>query len=123
MNLNVYFKRFCYFLEIFNIDIPPPLVYKNPKALLAFDGCLKVTHLDRVYQVYSKQLPYKGICIRVEEQLHFPSPPNSASPTLDSLPTTIIPPSPEHIMDIVIPSSSPFVNSNNPLSHLRDIEL
>jgi hypothetical protein len=96
-------------------------VYKNPKVLLTFDGYLKVTHLDRVYQVYSKQLPYKGSCMRAEEQIHFPSPSNSASPILSSLPNTVVPPSPEHIMDIVIPSSS-YVNSNNPLYHLRDIE-
>lgn len=67
-----------------------------------FDGCLKVTHIDRVYQVYSKQMPYKGSCLRIEEQLHFPSPANSASPTLSSLLNTIIPPSPKHILGIVI---------------------
>ncbi|MER5176422.1 MAG: hypothetical protein ABJB76_01595 [Candidatus Nitrosocosmicus sp.] len=63
-----------------------------------FDGCLKVRHLDRVYQVYSKLLPYKGSCIRIEERISFPS--HSPPPTLSSLPNTIIPPSPEHILDI-----------------------
>ena len=96
---------------------------------------LESTHLDRVYQVYSKQLPYKGICIRIEEQLHFPSPSNSASPTLSSLPGVVILPSPEDILDTVIPSppsplsdslsffpSSPDTAYYNPLHILKDLE-
>ena len=38
-----------------------------------FNGCLKVKHLDRVYQVYNKQLPNKGSCLRIEEQHTFSS--------------------------------------------------
>jgi hypothetical protein len=86
-----------------------------------FDGSLKVTHLDRIYQVYNKQLPYNGNCIRAEEQLHFPSPSNSTSPNLSSLNKTVIPPTLEHIINIVVPSPSPLT-VNNPLHYLRDLE-
>jgi hypothetical protein len=92
-----------------------------------FDGCLKVSHLDRVYQVYNKQLPYKGNCIRAEEQLHFPSPSGSPSPALSSLSSVVIPPSLEDILDMVLPSNSPSSiahhNNNNPLYRLKDLEV
>lgn len=54
--------------------------------------CIKVKQLGRVYQVYSKQLPYKGRCRRMEEQIIFQS--HSPAPTLSSLPKTIISPLP-----------------------------
>lgn len=38
-----------------------------------FNGCIKVKHLDRTYQVYDKQLPHRGSCIRIEERHSFSS--------------------------------------------------
>jgi hypothetical protein len=46
-----------------------------------FNGCLKVKHLDRVYQIYNKQLPIKGSCLRIEEQHPFSSTSTSTSST------------------------------------------
>ena len=46
-----------------------------------FNGCLKVKHLDRVYQVYNKQLPNKGSCLRIEEQYAFSSTSTSSTST------------------------------------------
>jgi hypothetical protein len=59
--------------------------------------------------------------MRAEENLHFRSPSDFPSPTLTSLNKTIIPPTLEHIMNIVIPSAFALVNSNNPLYHLRNL--
>jgi len=36
-------------------------------SLTTFNGYLKVKHLDTAHQMYSKQLPYKERCIRLEE--------------------------------------------------------
>jgi hypothetical protein len=78
---------------------------KNSSARITkFDFPLQVKQLDRVYQVYNKQLPYKGKCIRIEEQIHFPS--DAPSPTLSSLPKTVIPSSAESILDIVVPANA-----------------
>ena len=42
---------------------------KNASARITkFDFPLQVKHLDRVYQAYNKQLPYKGRCLRLEER-------------------------------------------------------
>jgi hypothetical protein len=45
-----------------------------------FNGCIKVKHLDRIYQIYDKQLPWKGICLRIEEQHAFSSTSSFSSP-------------------------------------------
>jgi hypothetical protein len=36
-----------------------------------FNGAVKVKHLDGVYQIYNKQLPYDGEIIRIEDQRYF----------------------------------------------------
>ncbi|MDR4491775.1 MAG: hypothetical protein R2685_12865 [Candidatus Nitrosocosmicus sp.] len=41
--------------------------------LRLWNGALKVKHLDGVYQLYNKQLPYRGQVLRIEEQLNFSS--------------------------------------------------
>jgi hypothetical protein len=41
------------------------------KLTRLFDGCIKVKHLDRVYQIYNKQLPTKGSCLHIEEHAVF----------------------------------------------------
>lgn len=38
-----------------------------------FDGAMQVKHLDGVYQLYNKRLPYKGEVIRFENHLNFSS--------------------------------------------------
>jgi hypothetical protein len=105
-------------------DIPHSKIgdSKGSFVLSDFNNLLRVKDLDTIYQVYNKLLPYKGKCDRLEKQLNFSANTSSCTPTLSSLPETIIPPSPEVILNIVIPSSSPFVNSNNPLYYLRNLE-
>ena len=95
---------------------------KGSFVLSDFNNLFRVKDLDTVYQVYNKLLPYKGKCDRLEKHLNFSANTSSCTPTLSSLPETIIPSSPEYILNIVIPNSSSFVNSNNPLYHLRNLE-
>ncbi len=37
-------------------------------------GYLKVKHLNQLYQIYTKRLPYKGNCLRLENRLAFKHP-------------------------------------------------
>ena len=37
-------------------------------------GYLKVKHLNQLYQIYQKRLPYKGKCLRIENRLSFKQP-------------------------------------------------
>ncbi len=86
--------------------------------------CIKVKQLGRVYQVYSKQLPYKGSCIRFEEQKSFSS--NTPAPTLSSLLNTFTPPLPEHILNVVFPQYLQLSQADSsmyeyPLYHIREM--
>ena len=62
-------------------DLPPKgsIILTRP-----FNNCLKVIHLDRVYQIYDKQLPIKGSCLRVEEQISFSSTSSSLSQSFNN---------------------------------------
>ena len=66
---------------------------KGSFVLSEFNNSLRVKDLDTVYQVYSKLLPYKGKCTRLEKYLNFSSNTSSCSPTLSSLHNVVIPPS------------------------------
>ena len=46
----------------------------NLELTRLFNICIKVKHLDRIYQIYNKQLPTKGTCLRIEEQHTFSDP-------------------------------------------------
>lgn len=73
-----------------------------------FNGSLQIKQLERVHNIYPKLLPYKGSCLRLEENISFPS--SSPAPTLSSLSKTVIPPTPEQIIDALFgyPSSDSF---------------
>jgi hypothetical protein len=91
-------------------DIPHSAIIANAKGPLSFtefNGSLKVKHLDAVYQIYNKLLPDKGSYLRLEKQVSFSSSSHSSPPTLPSLPSVIVPPSPEDILNTVFGFTSP----------------
>jgi hypothetical protein len=47
-----------------------------------FNGAVKVKHLDGVYQIYNKNLPFYGEIIRIEDQRYFTSKNDSSLPSL-----------------------------------------
>ena len=56
-------------------DIPLSSSKASFSLTMPFNICVKVKLIDRVFQTYSKQLPTKGICLRIEEQCSFSSSP------------------------------------------------
>jgi hypothetical protein len=54
-------------------DAPLSSSKESLTLTMPFNICIKVKLLDRVFQVYSKQLPTKGSCLRIEEQCSFSS--------------------------------------------------
>jgi hypothetical protein len=56
-------------------DVPLSFSKASFSFIMPFNICVKVKILDRVFQVYSKRLPTKGSCLRIEEQCSFSSSP------------------------------------------------
>lgn len=56
-----------------------------------FNGAVKIKHLDGVYQIYNKFVPFKGEILRIEDQRNFSSCNSSPTLSLSSLKEQIQP--------------------------------
>ena len=59
---------------------------RKNKETISFNwlGVVKVKHLNQLYQIYNKILPYKGHCLRIENRLSFKSPQPNVTMLLDN---------------------------------------